>query len=124
MVRHMGILNPNKKNKSEQKKNGKKKPVKYVYLSSKKVVFIVTGEPKGGKYGYGVPIIPVHGVYYSSKDKRKYTAKELGDYYIILNIDKEDVDAIKGKKLVVMGYKDNEVLVVPANGEKDDGNKA
>ncbi len=73
-----------------------------------------------------MPIIPLHGLYYSSKDKRKYTAKELSDYYVVLNIDEEDADALKGKKVVVMGYNDNEMLVITDNGgdEKNGDNKA
>ncbi len=116
----MGLLNPKKKD--DRKKDGAKKQVKYVYLLSRKAIFIITGEPKEGKYGYSVPIIPVHGVYYASKEKKKYKAKELDEYYIILNIDKDDVDAIKGKKVVIMGYAEGEVLFVPADGGEKNGN--
>ncbi|AZG04080.1 hypothetical protein [Sulfolobus spindle-shaped virus] len=120
----MGLFNksktPNKQNNAQQK--GERKKIKYVYLSSRKAIFIITGEPKEGKYGYSVPIIPVHGIYYASKEKKKYKAKELGEYYIILNIDKDDVDTIKGKKVVIMGYAEGEVLFVPANNESGEKN--
>jgi hypothetical protein len=125
----MALLNKSKSNsdkKHDDRSNGGRKKVKYVYLSSKKAVFLVTGVPRENKYSYGVPIIPLHGIYYSSKDKRKYTAKELSDYFVVLNIDEEDADALKGKKVVVMGYNDNEMLVITANGgdEKNGDNKA
>jgi hypothetical protein len=111
--------------KDDGRTKGDRKKVKYVYLSSKKAVFLVTGEPRESKYSYSVPIIPLHGIYYSSKDKRKYTAKELGDYFVVLNIDEEDADALKGKKVVVMGYNESETLFVPADGGGKNGdNKA
>jgi len=91
-----------------------------VWISSKKAVFLVTGEPRESKYSYSVPIIPIHGLYYSSKEKRRYTAKELGDYYTILNIDKDDANAIKGKTIVVIGYTENETLFVPADAKEGD----
>ena len=117
------------KSNSDKKPNGKhngrprddRKKVKYVYLSSRKAVFLVTGEPRQSKYSYSVPIIPLNGLYYSSKDKRKYTAKELADFYVMLNIDKEDADMVKGKRIVVMGYNESEMLFAP-NDEGDDGN--
>ena len=92
-----------------------------MYLSSKKAIFIITGEPRESKYSYSVPIIPLHGIYYSSKDKRKYTAKELSDYFVVLNIDKDDADALKGKKIVVLGYNEDETLFVPADGGDKNG---
>jgi hypothetical protein len=114
--------NANKKDNGRSEKGDHKK-VKYVYLYSKKAVFLVTGEPRENKYSYGVPIIPLHGLYYSSKDKRKYTAKELSDYFVVLNIDKDDADALKGKKVVVMGYNESETLFVP-RGDGNGDNKA
>jgi hypothetical protein len=124
----MGLLNKSKSNvnkKDDGRPKGDRKKVKYVYLSSKKAVFIITGEPRESKYSYSVPIIPLHGIYYSSKDKRKYTAKELSDYYVVLNIDKDDADALKGKKIVVLGYNESETLFVPADGGGKNGdNKA
>jgi ABC-type amino acid transport substrate-binding protein len=112
--------------KHDDRSNGGRKKVKYVWVSSRKAIFIITGEPRESKYSYSVPIIPLHGIYYSSKDKRKYTAKELSDYFVVLNIDEEDADALKGKKVVVMGYNDNEMLLITANGgdEKNGDNKA
>ena len=116
--------NSNKKDDGRPK--GDRKKAKYVYLSSKKAVFLVTGNPRENKYSFSVPIVPLHGIYYSSKDKRKYTAKELSDYFVVLNIDEEDADALKGKKVVVLGYNDNEMLVITAEGgdEKNGDNKA
>ena len=86
----------------------------------------MTGNPRENKYSFSVPIIPLHGIYYSSKDKRKYTAKELSDYFVVLNIDEEDADALKGKKVVVLGYSENEALFVPNDegGDDNDDNKA
>jgi hypothetical protein len=111
------------KSNSDKKHDGRpkddRKKVKYVYMASRKAVFIITGEPKKSKYSYGLPIIPLHG-YYKAGEKR-YTAKELADYYVVLNISKEDVEAVKGKKIVIMGYNDNEVLFVPANSKAEDG---
>jgi hypothetical protein len=112
--------NTNKKDIAHQNERNK---VKYVWLLSKKAVFLVTGEPRKSKYSYSVPIIPLQGLYYSSKDKRKYTAKELNDYYVMLNIDKDDADALKGKKVVVMGYNESETLFVPG-GDGNGDNKA
>jgi hypothetical protein len=83
----------------------------YVKLSSHKAVFLVTGEAKKSKYSYGVPIIPLHGYYYVAKLKRKMSVQELKQYYVILNVNEEDADALKGRKLVVLGYNDDEVLV-------------
>jgi len=121
----MGLLNRTKSNSGKKddgrSEKGDRKKVKYVYLSSKKAVFLVTGVPHENKYSYGVPIIPLHGIYYSSKDKRRYTAKELSDYYVVLNIDKDDTDALKGKKVVVLGYNDNEMLVITDNGGDENG---
>ena len=125
----MGLFKSNRSN-SDKKDDGRpkddRKKVKYVWLSSKKAIFIITGEPRESKYSYSVPIIPLHGIYYSSKDKRKYTAKELGDYFVVLNIDEEDADALKGKKVVVMGYNESETLLITDNGgdEKNGDNKA
>ena len=97
---------------------------KYVYLASRKAVFLVTGEPKESKYSYGVPIIPLHGYYRA--DGKKYTAKDLSDYYVILNLDKDDglVDEVRnGARLVVLGYKESEVFIAETedDGTEDDG---
>ncbi len=80
---------------------GDRKKAKYVYLSSKKAIFIITGEPKESKYSYGVPIIPLHGYYRA--DGKSYTAKELSDYFIVLNLPKDaDIDELKGKRVVII----------------------
>jgi hypothetical protein len=111
-------LNRNKKDSGHQ---DERKKVKYVYLYSKKAVFLVTGEPRENKYSYGVPIIPLHGLYYASKDRHIYTAKELADYFVVLNIDEEDAEVLRGKKVVVLGYNESETLFVPADGGDDNG---
>ncbi len=54
---------------------GDHKKVKYVWVYSKKAIYLVTGEPRESKYSLGVPIIPLHGYYKSGKEL--YTAKEL-----------------------------------------------
>jgi len=94
-----------------------------VYLSSKKAIFIITGEPRESKYSYGVPIIPLHGYYRA--DGKTYTAKELSDYYVVLNLPKDaDIDGLKGKKVVILGY-DKDALYIDENdeGEEEGGEK-
>jgi hypothetical protein len=114
-----------RKNVYKKFSQNNRREVKYVWLASKKAIFLITGDIKESKYSYSVPIVPLHGIYYSSKDKRKYTANELSDYYVYLNIDEEDADALKGKKLVVMGYDEDELLFVTMDGvNDDDDNKA
>jgi hypothetical protein len=107
--------NQNKKdigNQTDQEK------VKYVWLVSRKAIFIITGEPRENIYSYGVPIIPLFG-HYRSKDKI-YTAKELSEYYVILNLPKDaNVDEIKGKRVVVIGY-DEDALYIDANKDEDE----
>ena len=124
----MGLPNKSKKHSNKKpngSKKGDRKKVKYVYLISKKAVFLVTGEPRKSKYSYGVQIIPLQGLYYSSKDERTYTAKELANYYVVLNVKRKDADVLRDKKIVVMGYNENETLFVPANkGGKNGNNKA
>jgi len=120
----MGLFKVRKNNNKKFTQNNRR-DVKYVWLASKKAVFIITGEPRESKYSYSVSIVPLHGIYYSSKDRRKYKANELNDYFVVLNIDKDDADALKGKKLVVMGYDEDELLFVTADGGDDNGdNKA
>jgi len=120
----VGLLNRSKSGSGNKRdgrsEKGDLKKIKYVYLSSNKAVFLVTGNPRENKYSFSVPIIPLHGLYYSSKDKRKYTAKELANYYVVLNIDEEDADALKGKKIVVIGYSENEILYVPGGDKNGD----
>ena len=117
--------NVNKKDDGRQKSDRKKvnpergdlKKVKYVYLSSKKAIFIITGEVKESKYSYGVPIIPLHG-YYKANGK-SYTAKELSDYFVVLNLPKDaDISELKEKRVVILGY-DKDALYIDKN-ETDD----
>ncbi len=110
--------NVNKKDDDRSEKGDRKK-VKYVWVSSRKAVFLITGEPRESKYSYGIPIIPLHG-YYRSNGK-SYTAKELSDYYVILNLPKDaDVDELKGKRVVVLGY-DKDALYIAGNDDEDEG---
>jgi hypothetical protein len=96
--------------KHDGRSNGGRKKVKYVWLSSKKAIYIITGEPRESKYSYGVPIIPLHGYYKSGKES--YTAKELSDYYVILNLPKDaDIDGLKEKRVVIMGYDKDEIYI-------------
>jgi hypothetical protein len=107
--------NSGKKDDGRQKSDRKK--VKYVYLSSKKAIFIITGEVKESKYSYGVPIIPLHG-YYKANGK-SYTAKELSDYFVVLNLPKDaDISELKEKRVVILGY-DKDALYIDKN-ETDD----
>jgi hypothetical protein len=117
------VNSTNKDNGNKSSEKGDRKKIKYVWLASEKAIFLITGDIKESKYSYSVPIIPLHGIYYSSKDKRKYTAKELSDYFVVLNIDKDDADALKGKKLIVLGYNESETLFVP-RGDDNGDNKA
>jgi len=117
----VGLLNKSKSG-SDKKRDGRsekgdrKKAKKYVYLSSKKAIFIITGEPRESKYSYGVPIIPLHGYYRA--DGKTYTAKELSDYYVVLNLPKDaDIDGLKGKKVVILGY-DKDELYIDENDEE------
>ncbi|ACP35849.1 conserved hypothetical protein [Sulfolobus islandicus L.S.2.15] len=102
-------------------KNGKRKEIKYVWVASNKAIFLVTAEAKESKYSYSAPIIPLHGIYYSSKDRKKYTAKELNDYFVVLNVRKDDqlVYYLKKGVVVIIGYSEDNVLIVydEENGE-------
>ena len=116
----MGLLNKSKSSgkKDDGRPKGDRKKVKYVYLSSKKAIFIITGEVKESKYSYGVPIIPLHGYY--KADGKRYTAKELSDYYVVLNLPKDaDIDGLKGKKVVILGY-DKDELYIDENDEGEE----
>ena len=73
----------------------------------------MTGKPRESKYSYGVPIIPLHGYY--KANGRSYTAKELSDYYVILNLPKDaDIDGLKEKRVVIMGYDKDEIYIKDA----------
>jgi hypothetical protein len=109
------------------KRNGKKaygsnngdKEVKFVYIASSRAIFLIDGEVRESKYSFGVPIIPLYGKYRSTKEKKVYDAKELRGYNVILNIPKNtNVDELKGKKVVVLGYSDDEVFVGLYEDEK------
>jgi hypothetical protein len=109
------------KNDNGKEGNTNKRKIKYVWVSSRKAIFLVTGEPRESKYSYGIPIIPLHG-YYRSNGK-SYTAKELSDYYVILNLPKDaDVDELKGKRVVVLGY-DKDALYIASPEEENDDNE-
>jgi hypothetical protein len=119
-VIQVGLLNKSKSSgkKDDGRPKGDRKKVKYVYLSSKKAIFIITGEVKESKYSYGVPIIPLHGYY--KADGKRYTAKELSDYYVVLNLPKDaDIDGLKGKKVVILGY-DKDELYIDENDEGEE----
>ena len=111
----------NKGKKDNGRSNGGRKKVKYVWLSSKKAIYIISGEPRESKYSYGVPIIPLHGYY--KANGRSYTAKELSDYYVILNLPKDaDIDGLKEKRVVIMGY-DKDELYIDENETGEDKNE-
>jgi len=107
----MALFKPKKKgDKKDNEPAKQKKETKYVWLLSNKAVFLVTGDPKESKYSYGVPIIPLFGYYRS--DGKRYTAKELSDYYVILNLPKDaNLDELKGKKLVILGFDEDEIYI-------------
>ena len=109
--------NGNKKDNGRSEKGDHKK-VKYVWVSSKKAIYLVTGEPRESKYSYGVPIIPLHGYYKSGKES--YTAKELSDYYVILNLPKDaDIDGLKEKRVVIKGYDKDEIYIDENETDED-----
>jgi hypothetical protein len=109
----------NKSKKPNGSKKGDRKKVKYVWVSSKKAIFLVTGEPRESKYSIGIPIIPLHG-YYSSKGE-SYTAKELSDFYVILNLPKDfDIDEWKGKKVVIIGYDQDALCIDKIETDKNE----
>jgi hypothetical protein len=107
------------KNGEEKEGNTNKRKIKYVWVSSRKAIFLVTGEPRESKYSYGLPIIPLHG-YYRSNGK-SYTAKELSDYYVILNLPKDaDVGELKGKRVVILGYENDALYIASPEEESED----
>jgi len=118
------MVHPNKSKKHSNKKpngskKGDRKKVKYVWVSSKKAIYLVTGEPRESKYSLGVPIIPLHGYYKSGKEL--YTAKELSDYYVILNLPKDaDIDGLKDKRIVIMGYDKDEIYIDENETDKNE----
>jgi hypothetical protein len=121
----MGLFKSN--SNSGKKRNGRSekgdhKKVKYVWVSSKKAIFLVTGEPRESQYSYGIPIIPLHG-YYRSNGK-SYKANELSKYYVVLNLPKNaDISELKGKKVVILGY-DQDELYIDENETDNDKNES
>ena len=107
----MALFKPKKKgDKKDNEPAKQKKETKYVWLLSNKAVFLVTGDPKESKYSYGIPIIPLFGYYRS--DGKRYTAKDLSDYYVVLNLPKDaNLDELKGKKLVILGFDEDEIYI-------------
>ena len=118
LFKHKQSANKKVNGRSEK---GERKKLKYVWVSSRKAIFIITGNIKESKYSYGVPIIPLLG-YYRSKGKT-YTAKELGNYYVILNLPKDvNIDELEGKRVVILGY-DQDALYIDQNDDerRDEG---
>jgi hypothetical protein len=117
----MGLFKSKKHSnkKPNGSKKGDRKKVKYVWVYSKKAIYLVTGEPRESKYSYGVSIIPLHGYYKSGK--KLYTAKELSDYYVILNLPKDaDIDGLKDKRVVIMGYDKDEIYIDENETDKNE----
>lgn len=117
----MGLFKPklNANKKANGSQNDKRK-VKYVWLSSRKAIFLVTGEPRESKYSYGIPIIPLLG-YYRANGK-SYTAEELRNYYVVLNLPKDaDISELEGKKAVIVGY-GKDALYIDENETNDKSN--
>ena len=110
------------KSKTGNKRDGRsekgdRRKVKYVWVSSRKAIFIIIGEVKESKYSYGIPIIPLQG-YYRSKGK-SYTPKMLSDYYVILNLPKDaNVSELDGKKVIILGY-DQDTLYIAGKDEEE-----
>ena len=118
LFKHKQSANKKVNGRSEK---GERKKVKYVWVSSRKAIFIITGEVKESKYSYGIPIIPLHG-YYRSKGE-SYTAKELSEYFVVLNLPKDaDISELKGKRVVILGY-DQDALYIDQNDDegRDEG---
>ncbi|MFP3201719.1 MAG: hypothetical protein RXR43_05575 [Sulfolobus sp.] len=50
-----------------------------------------------------------------------YTAKELSDYYVILNLPKDaDIDGLKDKRIVIMGYEKDEIYIDENETDKNE----
>jgi hypothetical protein len=112
------------RNSGDKNANGskaeRKRKVVYVWLKSKRAIFLVRGEPKESKYSVGLPITPLYGKYRPREDDKARDAHELNDFDVVLNIPKgENVDLLKGKKIVIVGFDEDEVLLV--KGESDGG---
>jgi len=117
LFKHKQSANKKVNGRSEK---GERKKVKYVWVSSRKAIFIITGEVKESKYSYGIPIIPLHG-YYRSKGN-SYTAKELSEYFVVLNLPKDvNIDELEGKRIVVLGY-DKDAIYIDESDTSDESN--
>jgi hypothetical protein len=109
------------KSKSDvgKKANDRSRRTIYVELASDEAIFLINGEVRESKYSFGVPIIPLYGNFKSTKEKKVYSADELRDYNVILNVSKDaDIDELKGKRLAVIGFNESEVLI---EDEEDEG---
>jgi len=96
------------------------KEVKYVWLASEHAVFLIVGEPRESKYSYTVQIIPLYGEFWSSKDKKVYEAEELKGYDVFLNLPKDaNVDKLRGKRIVILGYDKDSVFIEENDEEKE-----
>jgi hypothetical protein len=123
----MGVFTSNRrstKNVSSSGDGGKaEKPTVYVWLAKpEKAIFIIVGEPKESRYSYGLPIKPLYGKYRSTKDNKVYDADELRGHNVVLNVPKDaDINAIKGKKVAVVGFDKDEVFLEEVEDEEDAG---
>jgi len=117
LFKHKQSANKKVNGRSEK---GERKKVKYVWVSSRKAIFIITGEPRESKYSYGIPIIPLHGYYKSNGES--YTAKELSEYFVVLNLPKDvNIDELEGKRIVVLGY-DKDAIYIDESDTSDESN--
>jgi hypothetical protein len=116
----MALFRSLKKNRKKANgSNNDKKDLKYVWLASQKATFLIVGEPRKAKYSYGVQIIPLYGLFKSTKEGKIYDANELKDYNVVLNLPKDaDVSKLKGKRIAVVGYKKDEILIEENDEEK------
>jgi hypothetical protein len=107
------------------KLNDRKKEKIYVMPESEKAIFILYDSFKKREISLTWymtwPIRPVYGVYRTVPSLYDfygltYTAEQLRDYYVILAIpitpeNKDLGDQWKGKKLIIMGYEKDEVII-------------
>jgi hypothetical protein len=116
----MALFKSLKKNrKKTYGTNNGKKELKFVWLASSKAMFLIVGEPRKAKYSYGVQIIPLYGLFKSTKEGKIYDANELKEYNVVLNLPKDaDVSKLKGKRIAVVGYKKDEIVIDENDEEK------
>ena len=117
----MALFRSLKKNRKKANgSNNRKKELKFVWLASEHAVFLIVGEPRKAKYSYGVQIIPLYGLFKSTKEGKIYDANELKDYNVVLNLPKDaDVSKLKGKRIAVVGYKKDEIVIEENDEEKE-----